>query len=272
MKLRMRRLRAASLFRTAFKPVIGAEVSGNVTLDEDTWWTKTGNWTIGNGVVSHTPAAQVDAVSHLTVLTAGKWYRFEYDVAWIAGSVWAGVGQPTGTVRGASGHIVESGRTASTSLAWYSNTAFNGAIDNLSCKMITLATMLKTVKRTPAGNVHAEANIQCIKGNQVGIAVNIDSPSNPQNMVICYTDGTKIYLDKLVGGTWTNVLNSAITYAAGKKIKITKSGTTYKVFYGGAQVGEDQAISDAGVVNNTLHMQFSSYERNRFGSFMVKAN
>src|SRR5512142_2530760 len=75
-------------------PTLGAELSGNVTLDADTWWTKGTNWTIpGTGVAVHAASGGNDALSKATTLTVGQWYRYAWDIVTrTAGGFWAGVG------------------------------------------------------------------------------------------------------------------------------------------------------------------------------------
>lgn len=262
-------------FAANIVPVVGpTELSPNVTLDVDTGWTKGTGWTIpGTGVASHAVSGGNDALSKASTLTVGQWYRFSWDVvARTGGGFWAGVGQPSGQIRNAVGSYIDIGRTTSTTLAFYANTTGVGSIDNLSCKQITYASCFKTQRRTASGNVIAEAAVTCLAGTQIGVAVNMDSATNPQNLLTAYIDGTKAYLDERVAGAAANLRNGAITYAAGAKIRVEVSGNTAKLYYNGVQVGADVDITGKAYLGNTLHMQFSTYEGNAFGSFSVLPN
>jgi hypothetical protein len=261
-------------YQATITPTVGAELSGNIPLTVDEWWTKNGNWTIGAGIATHTASAANDALSRAATLTVGSWYRFAWDIAArTAGFAWAGVGSPSGqSARSTVGSFIDIGRTTSTTLAFFGHTSFAGSIDNLSCKQITLASCFATPRQTPAGDVIAEASVDCVPGSQIGVAVNIDNAANPLNMVSCYINGVSIFLDKRVAGTASTVFSAAITYGAGKKVRVEKSGTTYKVFYDGVQIGADQTIADAGIIGNTLHMQFATYEGNRFYSWSALPN
>ena len=146
-----------------------------------------------------------------------------------------------------------------------STTPFDSVIfDLFSVKAITLSSMLATEKLTSTGDVIATARLVVPTRMQGGMVINLDSSSNPQNFVAVYldrnhtTNDNTIFLEKVVAGTKTNLLAVSTTYVEGAPLKIIKSTTTYQVFYNGVQVGADQTIEDAGIVNNTLHMQFAS--------------
>jgi hypothetical protein len=80
-------------------------------------------------------------------------------------------------------------------------------------------------------------------------------------------------LEKCVGGTYTTLIDTSITYVAGAVIEMrgTKSGTTLSVdvYYNGTQVGTTQAITDAGIYSNTMHGLFSADASNTLSSFGV---
>lgn len=94
-------------------------------------------------------------------------------------------------------------------------------------------------------------------GQLSGLVLCLDSVATHLNCLIAYHDGVNVYLDKQVNGTWTNLLKVAATWGSTKQLKVTKSGTTVKLFYDGIQCGADQTVSDAGTINNTLHGLFS---------------
>jgi hypothetical protein len=69
----------------------------------------------------------------------------------------------------------------------------------------------------------------------------------------------------------TSLLDQAVSYGDGKKLKVIKRGTTLQVFYDGSQVGTDQTVSGAGIVDNTIHGLFSTWEGNAFDNFYMFA-
>jgi hypothetical protein len=97
---------------------------------------------------------------------------------------------------------------------------------------------------------------------QGGVVVNLDSAASPANFVIGYYNRAtgKALLERCVAGTYdaTPLINITKTYVAGAEVKVIKSGTTYQLYYNGAQVGTDQTISDAGIISNTIHGMFTT--------------
>jgi hypothetical protein len=127
-------------------------------------------------------------------------------------------------------------------------------------KVISLPALVATLDAGYA-DASARANgIAMAQYTQFGVITNLDSASNPQNFVIGYYDrgNGKVRLDKCVGGTYTNLVDTAVTYSAGAELKVVKNSTTFQVWYGGVQRGTDQTISDAGIVDNTIHGLFST--------------
>jgi hypothetical protein len=131
--------------------------------------------------------------------------------------------------------------------------------DNYSVKPITLESCIATPLTTSTGDVIASAMVSMAAADHpwAGVICNIDNISNIQNCVWLFIDREKIYLHKMVTGIVTYVASQNITYVDGAPVQLHKSGTTYKMYYNGAQVGADQTISDATVKDNVNHAQFS---------------
>jgi hypothetical protein len=145
--------------------------------------------------------------------------------------------------------------------------------DDASLKPLTTASMFATLltRKTDVTVAVAVTLATAPTGGGIftpgGVVVSLDNPANPLNYVLGYYYGTKCYLDKCVAGVYTNLIAATTTYAAGATVQVVKSGTTYQLFYNGAQVGANQTISDATVVNNTRHGMFSGYSGNTLDSF-----
>lgn len=105
----------------------------------------------------------------------------------------------------------------------------------------------------------------------VGLALSMDSASNPTNGVLVYLDGTNCKVDKIVAGSTSNVRTTAVTYSSGKSLVVAKAGTEYRVYYNDALVGAANTISDAGIVSNTLHGLFSTDASNTLDNFTCYA-
>jgi len=140
-------------------------------------------------------------------------------------------------------------------------------VDNLSIKPLTTSSLFSSISTTDS-DVIANTDVTMAAGTQAGLVLNLDSASNPQNFVIAYIDGTRIHMDKAVGGIYTEVLNTTYTHVAGATLRVTKDGTNYTVFYNNANLGV-RTISDAGIISNTRHGLFSTYSGNTFDNFTV---
>lgn len=89
------------------------------------------------------------------------------------------------------------------------------------------------------------------------------------NYIAAYYDGTNAKLDKVVAGSTTSVISAAKTYAAGAVLRVICQGTSFSLFYNGAQVGSTSTISDAGLQSGTLHGLYSTGLGNTMDNFLV---
>ena len=110
-------------------------------------------------------------------------------------------------------------------------------------------------------------------GTQAGLALNIDSTSNPQNFIIIYlttaslsstTDTIKV--DEVVAGVYTNKASTAVTFSAGATLRAIKYGNSLDVYYNNAKVGSTLTMT---ANTNTLHGLFSTSSTNTFDDFAV---
>jgi hypothetical protein len=133
-------------------------------------------------------------------------------------------------------------------------------LDSISVKQLTLSELLYLSEPGDAG-AYSRASYTITDDTQAGRAVCWDSQTNPQNGIIAYAnrvDG-KVYLDKMVGGTWSNVASAAITYSASGQVKvypINSARTLWNVEYDGTTEIQGASIADAGIIDNTLHGHF----------------
>lgn len=145
-------------------------------------------------------------------------------------------------------------------------------LDNMSLKPLTLSQLINTVP-TATPDVVATVKLNGAEGwgGWQGIALNVDSTTNPQNMVVVRCNGYTVILEKLVNGTWTNVMFVGITYIPNIELRVIKDGTTYRVYYNDALVGTVSTVSDAEIINNTRHGVFSTQANNALDNFTLYA-
>lgn len=254
-------------------PTPGADVIVNGNFATDTDWTKGSGWTIAGGVGVATSAADNSAISEL-VLTIGAWYAVQYTISgYVAGAVRGRVGGGTvGPSRSANGTYNETGRATSSAAGVLTSGVTTLNVDDISYKPLTLSELFASLQVSTA-DMLADVNVTgptATAGIQAGLVLNLDSAATPANFVIAYLDGKgNCLLDKCVAGVYTNVISAAVTYSAGATLRVIKSGTSYSLFYNGAAVGTTSTISDAGIVDNTLHGLFSTSASNSSDNFTV---
>lgn len=109
-----------------------------------------------------------------------------------------------------------------------------------------------------------------------GIVLGVDDITTPTDYITVGIDSYDISavapvnvvkVTKVVGGVYTVLLNTGITYVADQVLRVVKNGAAIKVFYNGIQIADDLFASDAGIVNNTKHGLFSTGNSNSFDDF-----
>lgn len=131
-------------------------------------------------------------------------------------------------------------------------------VDDATLRALTLNTLF---------NVRVGATASCrptiTAGTQAGVVAKLNSISAPTDFIIAYHDGTSAKMDKCVAGTYTPLISTSATYAAGALIELRNpSGNIWQLWYNGVQVSTDQTISDASIISNTLAGGFSTYSGN----------
>lgn len=109
------------------------------------------------------------------------------------------------------------------------------------------------------GGANADASVK-VYGSYAhcgGVILNLDDPDNPANYVIAYINNNpgaspRIYIDKCVGGVFTGIYNSTISYGGGETLRLVKTGTTYDLYLDDT-LKTTRTIADAGIVDNTIH-------------------
>lgn len=253
-------------------PTLGAELIVNGGFDSDTVWTKEANWTIGSGAAAKSAGAN-NSIGQ-TVLTIGQWYRCVWTlVTYTGGSSFQARFGPsvTSVARAVAATYTDSLRALGTTAFINGGSAAAGTIDNVSAKALTLSTLFAT-KDFGRAAVDASVEATIVSGNRCGLVLNLDSISSPANFVIADHNGVTARLTKCVAGTYTELISTAATYSAGAPLRVVRTApTTYQLWYNGTQVGTDQTIADAGIVNNTLHGMFNTYESNGLDDFAIEA-
>lgn len=246
---------------------LGSELIVNGAFATDTDWTKGTGWAIAVGVGAHTALGAGNITQ--AVLTSGLWYKAAYTTTGVGGGAMTSLfGTTVGPVRNTNATFTETGLANGTTAGLAGDATLAISIDNVSYKALTLSALINLIL-CPTTDVTASVPVTLTTGFQGGVALNWDSQSSPANGVIGYTDGTNCLLVKNVAGTWSTVITGAITYGAGKVVKVSKVGTSYSLFYNSIAVGTAQTISDAGIISNKNHGVFSTDALASLGTFSL---
>src|SRR5574343_413759 len=268
--------------------------TGADTFESGTYgWIKYGNNTVENDngklKISYVDDAKgaynslVEAGDLTAPLTIGQWYMFTADmmtaktgqgdavyirdgasilnVAWVGSNTMIPYNIPFRTLS-ANGGFVHIGVMEAGDVFY---------IDNISLKPLTLSELVNTVQ-TSTPDIIATINTSTSQGTEVwgGVALNVDSATNPQNMVIGLTNTYWAKLTKMVNGVWTEVISGNITWVSNAELRVIKDGTTYRLYYNNALVGT-ATISDESIINNTRHGLFSTDVRGTLDNFTLYA-
>jgi hypothetical protein len=159
--------------------------------------------------------------------------------------------------------------TYSTRLRVLSTTSGDkGYFDAVMAKTIPLSTAMQTI----AGQFGTiSAKIFALQtGLPGGIVGWIDSTTNPQNGLVAFHDGTAVYLYRILSGVWTPLTSATVNFASDARIEIRRQiGNVFELWYNGAQRGTSQTVSDAGIINNTIHGLFGTDATVIFSEFSV---
>jgi len=153
-------------------------------------------------------------------------------------------------------------------------TAMTAYVDDVSIKALTLSELMQAID---AGTQNAVVDVNITEPAtyvvQGGLVINLDSASSPANFIVIYMNrgNTRIYVDKCLSGTYTNLATNYFTYSAGATLRAIKNGNSLSIYYNNAQIGStlplDGAGDDAPIVSNTLHGMFSTDSTITFDNF-----
>jgi hypothetical protein len=131
--------------------------------------------------------------------------------------------------------------------------------DDVRIRLLPWSSLMATVT-TGSPNVAMRGAWTIDAYHQSGVVVNVNDATSPTYFVLGYYDRTtgKAVMVSCLGGVLTPLIDITTVYSANGNVEIRKNGTTYKLFYNGAQIGADQTIANAGLNNNLIHGLFST--------------
>jgi len=248
---------SASAGKAINTPTPGEEKLSNGGFADGTGWTPGTGWEIAGGVATKT-AGTASYLASDVVATVGKWYKKSADLTRTSGGFQLLAGAAYSTTFTSTATVIDIARAITTGVIQiYTGATGAGTIDNFSAKELTLSELISVVETSTRDVIATVAISTTPAGTPAGLAVGIDSATDPKYGVIAYHDGTNAKLDKLVNGTWTSVISASATFSANAEIRVIRDGTTFRLYYNNAQVGSTSTISDVG--DYTLHGLFNTH-------------
>lgn len=290
-------------------PLIGAEILTNTEFTTDT-----SGWTVISGAVltrrdySSSPniaptggannfgleiatgGSGAAAARQQPTLVLGTWYLLSVMAYSPSSNVGVNMAQvtpvqPSISFKVTSGEdswqsIILSGRATSTAgdlrLRNISSTATDVVhFDAPSMKPLTLTSLLRILSVSTPDVLISVQIVALTTGTQAGLAICVDSQSNPLNFFLIYLDGSTIKIDKCVSGTYSNLATTATSFVSNAVLAVSTrtEGTTLKlrVYYNNVLIGSELSITDATVIVNAKHGLFSTYSANTFDNFVCYA-
>lgn len=185
-----------------------------------------------------------------TILASNNFYRVSIDVnTVVAGSI--AVQVPTNNTvitASTSGTKVATTRKimAGSSLdVKRVSGATDVTFDNVSCKLLPFASLLRAASPASAGEPYMGVKMTITANTQMGGMINLDSVAAPLYGIHWWVDrvDSKLYARKLVNGVWQadSLAGIAVTYSAGAYGEIRRIGDECYIWYGGSYVGSFQA-------------------------------
>jgi len=219
--------------------------------------------------------------------TIGSWYKFSSVLYSPSSNTDLRVGlvgcgtflasEAYGFVRSSSNNIWEAANISflSSSVVLYlklkTNSATNGDVayfDKIVVNKLSLPTLSRLTNfGSQYGRLKARWSIA--EGVQAGVNMCVDNPYNTLNMVTAQHNRTNLTFSKRVNGVVTVFFSTAVTYVDNANIEIRRAPGTnvFQAFYNNAQVGTNQTISDATIIDNPWHGLFSTDSQNQCSDF-----
>lgn len=143
-------------------------------------------------------------------------------------------------------------------------------LDNATLKEIVTETLFRQViASTP--DVLASVSMNVLSGTQAGLALNLDSITNPSNFIIVYHDGVSVVVDKCLAGAYTQLATSTTAYVSGANLVVRKMGNKYRIYYNNVLIGSEITVPDVEITRNINHGLFSTNAGNTFDNLTIYA-
>jgi len=131
-----------------------------------------------------------------------------------------------------------------------------------SATALTGGIAVRTLNATAGANSIIDVNLT----RSAGVGGLVFRYQDSSNYLIAYHDGTNVKVDKVIGGTPTNVISATGAYGAGRTIRVIMDGTAIRLYYNSALIGTGTITNFA---TATLHGIYTTDTSNTFDNFVV---
>lgn len=235
---------------------------------------------VGSGTGSANFYSSTTSHAYLTqslAITIGKWYRTDLISSYVGNGGlsfrWGFSSTPIG-IDIAKTYIATSQATATSVTLIRFLAPIDITVDSASVRELSLPTLHAYRLGTSPSQIAAARINALTTGTHAGAFALVDNPASPTNGIYADHDGTGVTLDKLVAGTWSNVIaRVTVAFSADADLEIRPLGSNqFDLYYGGVKRGSTATISDASIVNNLYYGLFSTYSGNTFTRFTLDGN
>ena len=243
--------------------ITGSELFTNPGFASDTAWTKGLGWSIGSGVASRSGTAAQSNLTQSPAIDRYRLYRLIYTLTALSAGSSLGIVQGTGTGprRTALGTYSAWARLGqSTTYGFQAVANSELSIDNAALYEVDMDSALAMLNVTEEVDRVGVALESAPVDDAMMLVMAAGAANSLYNCILSTifqnTNGEyRVRLFKVVDGIPSSTIGAdgTITFVAGAKLEIRRSGTTYTVWYNGVATAATGTITDASIVSNQYH-------------------
>jgi lysophospholipase L1-like esterase len=145
-----------------------------------------------------------------------------------------------------------------------------GRFDDMDLRKLTFPSLFRWLPATSVEDLGLKCSWDLVTGPQLGVAARWDSASNPTSGIVAYYSslgGYKIFVDRCINGTWSNLSAKTITPDSVHSLYLEIKGTIAKIYYN--QTLLDTVTIDKSLVGNENNGLFSTAPEAKFSAFSL---
>lgn len=261
-------------------PTEETDVTPDPGFDTGTGWSAGTDWTIGSGVATKVAGAATGLTTTGTIRPINRFYRHTATITRSAGVL--AVTNILGGLNLSANISLDCDVLGVTTpaISFLAGATYAGTVDNVTYEPLTLNTLIAGIN-----TAHKDAIVKAkITDTSIyhweGVVANVDSLSTPKYFLVAALlqngPNRQVLMLKCVNGVYTYISGGTVSYVAGKEVEIRtrRDGANLLAtpYYNGVATSVEQTISDAGIVDNTIHGIFSTSNGVDIGTCTITTN